>query len=100
MGPPSKHEGNVLLDLEMSRLTDRDQVNSIVRGAYETAQRRALRGGAGFVIGVIAMKVFLSERLFVSTAGLFIAVGSSLVCAQKFLMAWRASRMLKIPRSR
>jgi hypothetical protein len=95
MGPLSEHERNMLLDLEMSLLTDtRDPVDLIVRCTYARAPRRALWGGAVFVLEVIVMTVFLTEALVVSMAGLLIAVGSSLVCAHQCLTAWRASRML------
>ena len=95
MGPLSEHGQNVLLDLEMSLLTDtRDPVDLIVRCTYARAQRRALWVGAVLVLGVIVMTVFLTEALVVSVAGLLIAIGSSLVCAHRCLTAWRASRML------
>lgn len=95
MAPLSEHEQKVLMDLEMSLLSDSRGHEALSPSA---AHRRARRGivycSLAFVLGTVVLVASFTQSLAVAAVGLFVMIGSSLLATTKVQMMSRASKML------
>jgi hypothetical protein len=98
MTPLSEHERKVLKELERSLFGDAgDPLHSTAQEEYKRRRRGAISGAVASLVGAVVMTIFLTQILAVSLAGLFTMIAGSLVFANNFLLARRASQMSKLP---
>ncbi len=95
MSPLSKHEQQILSDLERSFLSDSPKPETfspeIARGQ---ARRAVYRSLLCFIIGAGTLIASFTQSLFIAMIALAIMLASSLTLAAKLQLMSRASRMM------
>lgn len=102
MSPLSEHEQKVLLDLELSLLSDSRKGDSDVltgASAYVRARRGVLLSLVAFVAGSVLLIMTFTSSMVLASVGLAVMVAAALTFAQRIEPMIHARRMLR-PRRR